>query len=157
MSDSSKGSAPAPANYSDIVADGGMDPRSEHVEQQLPSTSPSEWQSVPVNPTIEMIAALGFNGDVVLAVGHASACEELTAQYRAMLACAPAASLEITPTASLGLVEALQSAHAVTSHSGSGKFALTLSFDNLAAMQACRRAVLSTKEVSNGTATNTSA
>jgi hypothetical protein len=101
MSDSSKGGAPAPAKYSDIVADGGMDPRSAHVEQQLRSTSPADWQSVPVNPTIEMIAALGFNGDVPLAVGHASACEELTAQYRAMLACAPAAPLAKTPTAYL--------------------------------------------------------
>jgi len=101
MSDSSKGGAPAPAKYSDIVADGGMDPRSAHVEQQLRSTSPADWQTVPVNPTIEMIAALGFNGDVPLAVGHASACEELTAQYRAMLACAPAAPLAKTPTAYL--------------------------------------------------------
>ncbi|AHY45246.1 hypothetical protein [Stutzerimonas decontaminans] len=226
MSDSSKGGAPAPAKYSDIVADGGMDPRSAHVEQQLRSTSPADWQTVPVNPTIEMIAALGFNGDVPLAVGHASACEELTAQYRAMLACAPAAPLAKTPTAylrasdlerlapnnvagcaaslskepgnglvaiyteafstsalaealaafvalaeererelgdlssemreclqkgraalsviqpqQLGLVETLQNAFAISSNSGSGKFALTLSFENLAAMQACRRAV----------------
>lgn len=101
MSDSRKGAAPAPAKYSDMVADGGMDPRTGHVEQQLRSTSPANWQSVPVNPTIEMIAALGFNGDVALAVGHANACEELTTQYRAMLACAPAAPLAKRPTAYL--------------------------------------------------------
>jgi hypothetical protein len=100
MSDSGKGIEQAPAKYSDIVADGGMDPRSGHVEQ-LRSTSPAGWQSVPVDPTIEMIAALAFNGDVTLAAGHAAVSEEITAQYRAMLACAPAAPLAKTPTAYL--------------------------------------------------------
>jgi hypothetical protein len=48
-----------------------------------------------------MIAALGFNGDVALAVGHAAVCEEIAAQYRTMLACAPAAPNAQTPAAYL--------------------------------------------------------
>lgn len=45
---------------------------------------------VPKEPTIEMIAALGFRGDTTLAIGHSAICEEITEDYRAMIAAAPA-------------------------------------------------------------------
>jgi len=46
---------------------------------------------VPVEPTIEMIAALGFDGDVALAIGHAAISAEVEQTYRAMLSATLAA------------------------------------------------------------------
>jgi hypothetical protein len=46
---------------------------------------------VPTEPTIEMIAALGFGGDVALAIGHAAISEEVEQTYKAMLSAALAA------------------------------------------------------------------
>ncbi|QDP55727.1 MAG: hypothetical protein Tp138OMZ00d2C19078241_59 [Prokaryotic dsDNA virus sp.] len=40
---------------------------------------------VPVEPTLPMLAELGFNGDVELAIGHANICDELRENYKAML------------------------------------------------------------------------
>lgn len=44
---------------------------------------------VPVEPTLEMIAELAFNGEVELARGHADICEDVAHDYRAALAVAP--------------------------------------------------------------------
>ncbi|MDH1234442.1 hypothetical protein [Stutzerimonas stutzeri] len=49
---------------------------------------------VPVEPTIEMIAALGFGGDVALAIGHAAISAEVEQTYKAMLNAAMAAKEE---------------------------------------------------------------
>lgn len=48
------------------------------------------WQLVPADPTPEMIAALGFNGDVDLAIGHAAISMDVANLYRAALSAAPA-------------------------------------------------------------------
>ncbi len=45
---------------------------------------------VPKEPTIEMIAALGFGGDVAMAIGHAAISETIANNYRAALSAAPA-------------------------------------------------------------------
>ena len=52
---------------------------------------PDGFVLVPVTPTIEMIAALGFGGDVALAVGHAAISEDVEQTYKAMLATRPTA------------------------------------------------------------------
>lgn len=46
---------------------------------------PDGYQPVPIEPTMEMIAALGFNGDVDLAIGHALISKELSDTYKNML------------------------------------------------------------------------
>lgn len=51
---------------------------------------PEGWKPVPVEPTLEMIAALGFGGDVDLVIGHAAIAQNLEEIYAAMLAAAPA-------------------------------------------------------------------
>jgi hypothetical protein len=50
---------------------------------------PEGWRLVPVDPTPEMIAALGFNGDVDLAIGHAAISMDVANLYRAAIAAAP--------------------------------------------------------------------
>lgn len=50
---------------------------------------PEGWQLVPKDPTIEMVAALGWEGDEVLAVGHALISKGIADSYAAMLAAAP--------------------------------------------------------------------
>ena len=50
-----------------------------------------EFQIVPTEPTIEMIAALGFDGDVDLAVGHGAVSESIADAYKKALAVALAA------------------------------------------------------------------
>lgn len=52
-----------------------------------------EYRSVPIEPTIEMIAALGFDGDTELAIGHGAISVQLSAAYAAMLAAAPLPSV----------------------------------------------------------------
>lgn len=49
----------------------------------------SEFKLVPVTPTVEMIAALGFDGDSDLAIGHGAISVGLSDAYAAMLAAAP--------------------------------------------------------------------
>lgn len=49
----------------------------------------TDYKLVPVGPTIEMLAELGFNGDYELAVGHADICADLEDRYRAMIGAAP--------------------------------------------------------------------
>jgi hypothetical protein len=46
---------------------------------------PEGYVLVPVEPTIEMIAAIGWNGDVDMAIGHAKISEEVAHAYKAML------------------------------------------------------------------------
>lgn len=55
---------------------------------------PEGFQLVPTEPTIEMIAALGFGGDVALAMGHGAVCQELENTYRALLAATPFSMME---------------------------------------------------------------
>lgn len=50
---------------------------------------PEGWQMVPKEPTIAMIAALGWAGDEVLAVGHGLISKGISEDYAAMLAAAP--------------------------------------------------------------------
>ena len=52
-------------------------------------TPEEPWQCVPAEPTIEMLAALGWDGDVNLAIGHGAITGELEGAYAAMLAVAP--------------------------------------------------------------------
>ena len=59
--------------------------------EQEPVSAPQGWMLVPVKPTVQMLAELGFNGDYELAVCHAATCADLDARYRAMLAAAPEA------------------------------------------------------------------
>lgn len=49
---------------------------------------------VPVEPTIEMIAALGFDGDADLAIGHAAISAQCVETYRKLLAAAQAAGAQ---------------------------------------------------------------
>ncbi len=51
---------------------------------------PEGWRLVPADPTPEMIAALGFSGDVDMAIGHAAISMDVANLYRAALAAAPA-------------------------------------------------------------------
>lgn len=55
---------------------------------------PEGFALVPENPTMEMIAALGFEGDEVAAIGHASIFSEMTERYGAMLAVAPSPAMD---------------------------------------------------------------
>lgn len=48
-----------------------------------------KWVMVPAEPTVEMIAALGFDGDVELAVGHGAISVSLATAYSNMLDAAP--------------------------------------------------------------------
>ena len=52
---------------------------------------------VPKEPTIEMIAALGFMGDVAMAIGHAAISETIANNYRSALLAAPAPEGEAAP------------------------------------------------------------
>jgi len=54
-----------------------------------PAPVPEGWKLVPVEPTIEMLAALGFDGDVELAIGHAAISKGLEDSYVAMLSAVP--------------------------------------------------------------------
>lgn len=51
---------------------------------------PTGYALVPIEPTVEMIAALGFAGDADIAIGHARAFKETVDAYASMLAAAPA-------------------------------------------------------------------
>ena len=79
-----------------------MAPKQEadHINDVVKMVAPSGWKLVPVEPTIEMIAALGWGGDEVLAVGHGAISGGIADEYAAMLAAAPAA-----PAASNGAPE----------------------------------------------------
>lgn len=52
-------------------------------------TVPQGWKLVPIKPTIKMIAALGYAGDEVLAVGHGLISKGIADDYAAMLDAAP--------------------------------------------------------------------
>lgn len=54
---------------------------------------PDGWKLVPLEPTIEMIAAMQFKGDIDIAIGHAQFCKEAAEDYAAMLAAAPTAAI----------------------------------------------------------------
>lgn len=51
---------------------------------------PAGYRLVPEEPSLEMIAALGFGGDVALVIGHAAISEEVEQSYRSLLDAAPA-------------------------------------------------------------------
>lgn len=51
--------------------------------------SATEWKFVPVEPTIEMVAALGFDGDVDMTIGHGAISAEIVSVYTNMLDAAP--------------------------------------------------------------------
>lgn len=70
-----------------------MAPKQEadHINDVVKMVAPAGWKLVPVEPTIEMIAALGWGGDEVLAVGHGAISGGIADEYAAMLAAAPAA------------------------------------------------------------------
>lgn len=55
---------------------------------------PEGYCLVPLEPTIEMIAALGWGGDEVLAVGHGAISGGIADDYRAMLEAAPVLVVE---------------------------------------------------------------
>jgi len=50
---------------------------------------PAGYRLVPEEPSPEMIAALGFGGDVALAIGHAAISAEVEQSYRSLLEVAP--------------------------------------------------------------------
>lgn len=50
---------------------------------------PDGWKLVPIDPNIKMIAALGWEGDEDMAIGHALISEGFIKDYHAMLAAAP--------------------------------------------------------------------
>lgn len=54
----------------------------------LRARAPEGYVLVPVDPTIEMLAAIGWGGDVDLAIGHAAITGEIYDCYKAMLAAA---------------------------------------------------------------------
>jgi len=58
------------------------------------STIPDGYEPVPIEPTMAMIAALGFNGDEDLAVGHAAISAQLVDAYKAMLEAAKESNRE---------------------------------------------------------------
>jgi hypothetical protein len=62
-------------------------------------TVPDGWKLVPKEPTLAMIAALGFNGDEDATIGHAAISESVINTYKAMFAAAPSAdnALQIDP------------------------------------------------------------
>lgn len=57
----------------------------------------ADYKVVPVEPSIEMTAALAFNGDVDLAIGHAAICKEVEESYRAMLDASPDTGMVAVP------------------------------------------------------------
>lgn len=65
-------------------------PDSDHVEPVRAMVVPEGWRLVPAEPTIEMIAAIGFDGDAELAIGHAAISAQCVETYHAMLAASPA-------------------------------------------------------------------
>ena len=67
---------------------------SQQAEPQPEQSVPEGFALVPVKPTVEMIAALGFEGDEVAAIGHASIFSEMTECYGAMLAVAPSPAMD---------------------------------------------------------------
>jgi hypothetical protein len=50
---------------------------------------PAGYRLLPEDPSLEMIAALGFGGDVALVVGHAAISEDVAKSYRDLLDAAP--------------------------------------------------------------------
>jgi hypothetical protein len=61
-----------------------------YIDGRTASTAaPDGWQLVPVEPTMAMIAALGYEGDEMLAIGHGLISQGIANQYKAALAAAP--------------------------------------------------------------------
>jgi len=56
---------------------------------EQPAPVQQGWKLVPVEPTMEMIAALGFDGAVDMAIGHAAISKGIEDAYTVMLAVAP--------------------------------------------------------------------
>lgn len=54
--------------------------------EQASAAVPEGFVLVPVEPTLAMIAALGWSGDEMLAIGHAHITAEIVAAYKSMLA-----------------------------------------------------------------------
>lgn len=54
----------------------------------------NDWQVVPTEPTLEMIAALGFDGDINLAIGHAAISVSIAEAYKQALLIAPKKAVE---------------------------------------------------------------
>jgi len=50
---------------------------------------PSGYVLVPIEPTLEMLAAIGWGGEVDLMIGHSTAFVETQANYAAMIAARP--------------------------------------------------------------------
>lgn len=55
---------------------------------------PDGWAVVPVNPTWEMIVALGWGGDEDMAIGHAHITQQMQHNYAAMLRAVPVAAAQ---------------------------------------------------------------
>lgn len=51
---------------------------------------PEGWQCVPIEPTLAMIAAMGWDGDEDLAIGHGSISEKYAEDFKLALSAAPA-------------------------------------------------------------------
>lgn len=82
--------------------------RPAQAEQQ--PVVPEGWKLVPVNPSLEMIAALGFGGDELLAVGHGAIFADMEQLWRKVLDAAPIAQTapqpELVMPVALGSVNA---------------------------------------------------
>lgn len=48
-------------------------------------TLDKKWKLVPVEPSIEMIAAIGFGGNVDIAIGHGSICQGVVDNYKSAI------------------------------------------------------------------------
>jgi len=51
--------------------------------------TPAGYIRVPIEPTLEMLAAIGWGGEVDLMIGHSTALSETAANYAAMIAARP--------------------------------------------------------------------
>lgn len=84
-----------PSNWSVAVQAAQRNPEDvalyTHPAPSLPAVGavPEGWQLVPKEPTIKMVAALGWEGDEAMAIGHASISEEFAKNYKAILSAAP--------------------------------------------------------------------
>ena len=74
----------------DAYAAGMGDPLVTYAHPQ--ASEPEKWKLVPVEPTLDMLAALGFGGDKDVLIGHANVYQEMIDSYSAMLAAAPEAT-----------------------------------------------------------------
>lgn len=61
-----------------------------YVGPRIPTPDEMEgWQAVPKEPDLAMIAALGWNGDEQLAIGHGAISEKYAEDFKLALSAAP--------------------------------------------------------------------